>query len=147
MKVIFMKYLSGILLFITLAFVATNVMASKEGILIWSIFSVESRGIDTSGPIKVFGNQTQDGIVNFEINAFHRKIAFNPSQIAQLHGFIVNGMRLSYEQGYKEAGGNTLYITISKGFTSGGEIKKIIKITEQGNISIGATIQTENKSQ
>lgn len=134
-----MRHLVGIVIAAIMIFTATSALAVKEGILIWSNFSIESLGLDTSGPVKFSGTQSSDGITSLRINVFRREIVLNPSQISQLRGFSVNSIGLSYSRGYTKLGGRTLYITISKSSTSGSEVTKTIEFNEQGDLVVEKT--------
>lgn len=50
---------------------------------------------------------------------------------------MLNGIQLSYEVGYKELGGRTLYIVFSQGFTSGAVVKRFVTVTESGSVKVG----------
>jgi hypothetical protein len=111
--------------------------ASQEGILVWSAFSIESLGIGSSGPVSISGKQDQTGPTAVTVKAFGRTYVFGKDELQKLKGVMMNGMQLSYESGYKELGGRTLYIQLFRGFTSGAQLRKTIEITERGDIVVG----------
>ena len=113
-----------------------TLFSSKEGIMAWSDFSISSRGIGESGPVSVSGTQTPEGIASLRVRAFGREVAAEPSQIMELRGFLANGMLLSYEAGYKELGGRTVYLIFFKGFTSGVQSAMRVEINERGVLKI-----------
>src|SRR4051812_14950202 len=108
----------SVILFMLLAS-CLPVGASKEGILILRKFRVESAGLGESGRVVVSGTQGNDGPESVRIDAFGRSYSLTPAHIRELRGLTANGIQLSYERGYPELGGRTVYILFSKGFTSG----------------------------
>ena len=92
--------------------------ASKEGVLTWSSFSIDSPGIGSSGPVSISGKQDSTGATRITIKAFGRTYELGKAHLEKLKAMLINGMQLSYEEGYKELGGRTLYIQVSRGFTS-----------------------------
>lgn len=134
MFAIFRKSLGWVVFFVAYSIISVA-HASKEGILAFSSFSMESRGIGLSGPIRVTGTQVDDRIVSFQVAAFGRQVVLNAPQLYQLREFPVNGMQLSYEDGWGEDN-RVLYITISKGFSDGIEEKKLIQIDSRGSVNI-----------
>ena len=110
--------------------------ASQEGMLAWSEFAISSPGIGESGPVKISGMQTSEGIASLKISAFRREHVASVSQLQELQGFSANGLLLSYEKGYRELGGRTLYLGFVKGFTSGVQTKKVITFNEVGEIKL-----------
>lgn len=121
---------------LVLAFGATTVCASKEGILRMATFELSSEGIGDSGPVVVSGIQGDNGIQELAIRAFGKQFKLNGQQLIQVQGISINGLQLSYETGYKELGGRTIYIVLSKGFTSGIIGRRFVVITESGTIRI-----------
>jgi hypothetical protein len=108
-------------------------VASEEGALMWSSFTVRSGGIGTSGPVTVSGTQGGNGITAMEIDAFGRKVVLDDVHLQRLKGVTMNGMQLSYENGYEQLGGRTLYIQLSLGFTSGTPVRKVLVVHERGD--------------
>jgi len=77
---------------------------SKEGILVFSEFSISSQGIGSSGLIKVSGSQTSSGISQLKVSVFDREFVASDAIIKELQNFFANGILLSYEHGYKVTG-------------------------------------------
>ena len=61
-------------------------------------------------------------------------------QLAQVRGGLVNGLQISYEAGYAELGGRTVYVILSKGFTSGVQQSQTIIATEQGSVKVKSVV-------
>ena len=101
-----------------------------------SAFSMESPGIGDSGPISISGQKTPTGFLNLNIKAFGREFVLNERQLVRLEHVSVNGIQLSYEAGYKELGGRTLYIVFIKGFTSGARSTQTIELRESGDVKV-----------
>jgi hypothetical protein len=97
---------------------------------------VESLGIGDSGPVVLSGRQSPDGFASLKINAFGKTLALTEPQLKKLKGGHLNGLQLSYEHGYTELGGRTIYVRFSKGFTSGITEARLVTITEDGAIAI-----------
>lgn len=119
-----------------LACVAVPVSASKEGVLAWAEFVISSPGIGSSGPVKVYGTQTSAGVEQLHVEAFGRKFAASESLAKVLQGFVLNGMQLTYEAGYPETGGQTLYFTFLRGFTSGTAERRQLKLSERDGFQL-----------
>jgi hypothetical protein len=117
-------------------FVPTSLMASQEGVLPIGDLHVTSPGIGESGPVEVTATRGPNGFSSLAIQAFGRTTMLTEVQLAALQGQFVNGVQLSYEAGYKELGGRTVYIVPSKGFTSGIQETHRISINEQGSVAI-----------
>lgn len=120
----------------TFMFASPLAFSSKEGILSWSEFTISSQGIDSSGPVKVSGTQSSAGVLRFKVEAFGRVFVAPSNAIQELRGFSANGLSLSYEAGYKEVGGRTVYLIFSRGFTSGVVSTKTVAIYENGKFDI-----------
>ncbi|MHA6203493.1 hypothetical protein ACXU4B_03600 [Dyella soli] len=101
-----------------------------------SSFELTSDGIGESGPVTITGKQGDKGILALSIRAFGKRFELDAAQLAKVQGLPINGFQLSYEAGYKELGGRTLYIVFSKGFTSGTAGRKFVVITESGAIRV-----------
>jgi hypothetical protein len=93
---------------------------------------MSSLGLGASGPVKVSGKQGSAGIKNLKVEAFGRKFILARKEVKYLQGFFANGMFLSFEQGYKELGGRTIYLSFFRGFTSGIQITKRVAVNERG---------------
>jgi hypothetical protein len=115
---------------------SASVFASKEGILRMGSFELTSDGIGESGPVTISGRQGDKGISKLTISAFGKRFELDEAQLVQVQGLPVNGLQLSYEVGYKDLGGRTLYIGLSKAFTSGIVGQKFVVVTEDGAIKV-----------
>ena len=109
---------------------------SKEGILSLDAFDLSSQGIGASGALRVFGRQSHEGVTELGIDAFGRQFRLDARQLARLAGFAVNGLQLSFEQGYEALGGRTLYLVLSKGFTSGVVGQRFVLVNERGVVEV-----------
>ncbi len=112
---------------------STAASASQEGILTLDKLLVESAGIGESGAVKVIGSQTPSGVTALSIEG--RSMRLTP-QLMALDGGQYNSIQLSYEGGYKELGGRTIYIKLSKAFTSGQVASAFVVVTEDGKVSV-----------
>jgi hypothetical protein len=131
-----MKTKISILIVAILCSFANNLYASKEGILINSKIDIESIGIGESGPIIVSGTQGPGGINNIDVKAFNKIFKVNKDKLAKLKDFNYNGIQISYEHGYRDKQGKTIYIKLIKGFTDREAETHIITIMEQGTIEV-----------
>ena len=129
---------STLLVFIVALLFAPLALASKEGVLPLGTIHIESPGIGESGSVILSGFQTAQGVQDLTIEAFGKKFRLSPAQLQELQGGLFNGVQLSYESGYKELGGRTIYLLISKGFTSGTVVQKYVVVTESGTIKVGS---------
>jgi hypothetical protein len=116
---------------------ASLALASREGMLALGSFRVESPGIGNSGVVLVAGRQGAKGVESLRIEAFGKRFDLSPGQLQALRGGLLNGLQLSYEGGYKEIGGRTLYLVFSQGFTSGVVLKRLVTVTESGEVKVG----------
>jgi hypothetical protein len=117
--------------------IASSIHASEEGILPLSSFRIESNGVGESGKIVLEGKQNdQWQIIELKLTAFGHQYVVPPEKLRPLAGFGANGIWFSYEVGYKELGGRTIYVQFQKGFTSGTEHSALITITEDGNVEV-----------
>ena len=111
--------------------------ASQEGQLAWSAFTIESPGIGSSGSVTVSGRQGATGLTAMTIKAFDRQIALAKPQLDALKPLRMNGMQLSFEAGYKERGGRTLYVKMLSGFVAPGDrVEKVLVINERGDVEV-----------
>lgn len=124
---------------------ATHAFASKEGILPLSAFRLESDGIGDSGKVVVEGKGDKDGhIVSFKVTAFGSEHVIPKEKLVELAGLMTNGVRITYEAGYAEVGGRTVYVHLQMGFLSGTGGQRYIAVKENGTIEIGKLPIDEN---
>lgn len=129
-RLLFVIAVAGVLL------VPTSTWASREGILAIGEVRIASPGIGESGPIVVTATGDSKGFSALEVQAFGHAARLTEAQLAQLQGQLVNGVQLSYEAGYKESGGRTVYIVLSKGFTSGTQESQQVSVNEEGVVKV-----------
>jgi hypothetical protein len=126
---------------------ALSSYGSMEGILVLSSFHLESDGIGSSGKIAVEGRQNENAqMTSLKITAFGKDYVVPQEKLSPLAGLAPNGIQISYEQGYADLGGRTLYIQFHMGFTSSTVRKALITLTEDGKIEVGG-IQNEQPRQ
>jgi len=124
---------------------AYSAIASKEGILAFSSFRLASAGIGSSGEVVVEGRQDAEGqITALTINAFGKNYVVPKEQLTKLAELRSNGIRISYEHGYPELGGRTVYIQLQMGFTSSTRMEALISLSENGEIKVGNIQQNNN---
>jgi hypothetical protein len=114
----------------------SNVNASQEGALVLGSFKVESPGIGSSGPVIVSGTQGK-GITSLRVEAFGKQFDLTPDQLKSLQRVSANGLQLSYEGGYEELGGRTIYLIFTTGFTRQVIQRTFVIITESGSVKVG----------
>jgi hypothetical protein len=125
-----------LILILALAALPSGAIASKEGLLSLNAFALESPGIGQSGPVKVAGAQSDRGITLLRIEAFGKTFNIGPDQLRQLRGFNANGVQITYEGGYGDLGGRTIYVIFSRGFTSGVVLQRYVSVTETGSVTV-----------
>lgn len=121
------------------AILSVAAYASQEGAVPLSAVSVQSEGIGESGPISVEATQTFAGMQSFVMEAFGRKFELNQAQLKQL-GTWINAIQLSYAGGYDITGGRTLYIKLSRSYTSGQVHGNYVVVKESGAVEIRETL-------
>jgi hypothetical protein len=113
------------------------VFASQEGTLPWTAFTIQTSDQDnwTNG-VTITGTQSTTGVTSLKVTAFKRDFILTTAQIKQLRGFSANGLLVSFETGWKEFGGRTLYLTFQVGFGAGVQETLVIRLNEQGEVKI-----------
>ncbi len=125
-------------LIIVLLALVCGASASQEGALPLSVFRLESAGIGSSGKVVVEGKQNEKGeTINLKINAFGKEYVVPKDKLARLSGLHANGVQISYEAGYPNLGGRTIYIQFQVGFTSGPREQALVTLKEDGKIDVG----------
>ncbi|MBI2307898.1 MAG: hypothetical protein HYU78_11415 [Rhodocyclales bacterium] len=120
---------------------ASPALASQEGALSLNSFQFSSLGISESGPVNLSGEKNHEVFVSLSVSAFGRTINLSKEQLAKLRPAFINGVSLSYEAGYKNLGGRTLYVIFTKSFTSGTQESQIVSINEQGVVEVSNVSQ------
>lgn len=82
------------------------------------------------------GARTGEVVTSLCVQAFNQTKCLTKEQLAMLSGGIVNGVQISYEAGYQKLGGRTVYVLLSKGFTSERLDGKLVSITEAGQVAV-----------
>ncbi|MDK9712677.1 MAG: hypothetical protein OEL86_01000 [Sulfuritalea sp.] len=131
-----MRHLLRLLAALFCAYASPHLHASQEGALLVSEFAVSSPGIGSSGPVRVSGTQRSEGIVSLRVQAFGREYVLPAALVAELQGFHANGLLFSYESGYKETGGRTVYLGFVRGFTTGVQASKHVSVSESGEFKL-----------
>ena len=132
------KIMNRVLLITLLLAVASVSYASKEGVLVLSNFHLESTGIGSSGKVIVEGKQNEKSqIMSLKISAFGKDYIVPKEKLDGLAELQANGIRISYEAGYTELGGRTIYVQLQMGFTSHTRMQTLITVTEDGKIEVG----------
>lgn len=118
--------------------------ASKEGGL--SLYSVilNSPGTDKSGPVRVEMRRSDEGIEKLMVSAFGRNETA-PSQLLQSikEKRWLNGVQLSWEQGYELTGGRKVYVMLTEGGSWGVVVVAVIRFSEDGKFAIGTNLSRE----
>lgn len=114
----------------------TVARASQEGLLPLTTFQFQSAGNGGTGSVSVWGSVGDRGLSELNVSAFGKHFTLNSEQLKSLRGLDVNGCQLSFEHGYKEVGGRTLYVKLIKGFTSGVDRAATVVIKEDGSVEV-----------
>jgi len=126
-----------ILIIVIILFLTSDVFASQEGVLTLSEFTIQSKGIGESGPVIISGKQNdKNEFTELTIKAFGKVYKLSEEDLKKIPEKYYNGIQLSYEAGYKELGGKTLYIVLMSGFLSGIREKTLITITESDSVRV-----------
>lgn len=127
----------ALFLIISLMLFLPQAFASKEGVLRLDSITIKSEGIGESGPILITGKQNeQNKFTYLKIEAFGRTYEIAQEYLNKIPKFPYNGIQLSYEHGYKELGGKTIYIIFQMGFTSGTMRQVLLSLSENGEVKI-----------
>jgi hypothetical protein len=113
-----------------------ELLMSKEGVLPFGAFHVASAGIASSGPVSVVGECQDRTVTSLSVEAFGLRFELNDAQLNQLSDVCLNGIQLSYEAGYPNTGGRTVYVLLSKGFVSGVQQSMLVQVDESGQTSL-----------
>lgn len=122
--------------FLALIFSGTAARASQEGLLPLTTFQFQSAGSGDTGSVSVWGSVGDKGLTELNVSAFGKHFTLNAEQLKSLGGLAINGCQLSSEHGYKELGGRTLYIKLTKGFTSGISRAATVVVKEDGSVAV-----------
>jgi hypothetical protein len=126
-----------ILIAVIIILLTSCVFASQEGVLPLDTFTIKSEGIGESGPVVISGTMNNKNLfTGLTIKAFGKEFKISEENLKKIPEKPYNGIQLSYETGYKELGGKTVYIILQFGFTSGIKEKTLITVTEAGSVKI-----------
>ncbi len=128
--------MNKLLVILTILLLPLLAHASKEGVLPISTFTIESKGIGESGPIKITGQRNQDAITSLIIEAFGKQYQISEDNLRKIPTQPYNGIQISFEEGYKQLGGKTIYIIFQMGFTSGIRKQVQISLTENSTVKV-----------
>jgi hypothetical protein len=124
---------SAVLPFVVFVMMASGATGSQELYLPWSTFRIDLGTLGSVGVIEIYGVQAERGLSRVAVKAFGREFEFTPAQLKQLEGLTINGVEVTYEAGYPEVGGRTIYLLFSMG-----RVKQRVALSEHGGISVGA---------
>ena len=124
---------TSILILSILLLVSNPVRASQERAETFSSFSIEASAAS------VHGKQSQAGVEALRIDAFGRTFTLSKKQLRALDGLIVNGIQVSSDAGYPGMGGQSIYIRLSLGFTSGELAHKYVVVSEENGVQVRDT--------
>nr|BDD43614.1 hypothetical protein 8 [Gammaproteobacteria bacterium] len=110
--------------------------ASKEGMLPLTSFKIESVGLDSSGPVVIFGKSNNYKIIQLTVEAFGENFQVSQEIISELGEMYTNGISISFESGYKVAGGRAIYVTFSKSYVASEKQRITLIIQENGNLKV-----------
>jgi hypothetical protein len=118
--------------------------ASKEGGLSLYTVKLDSPGMDDSGPVHVEMKRSDKGIETLKVSAFG-KTETAPSALL---GSIkqkrwLNGVLLSWERGYPDMGGKTIYLSLTEGGTAGAVVVAVIGFSEHGKFEVFGNLSNE----
>ena len=103
----------------------------------WSSFTVTSTASEVVGPVTITGKQGSlgTGLVSFTVKVFGRKHQFSQAQLDKLKYVVINGMQVFYAPDEKP-GKRKLYIRLSSAFISDFRERRLITITDNGEVTI-----------
>lgn len=109
----------------------------SDAYLEWSSFVVTAEGRGTTGPVTISGKQAglPTGLVSLTVQAFGRKYRLDKEHLAKLKWVQFNGMQVFYAPSMK-VGERKLYIRLSCSFISDFLERRLITISERGEITI-----------
>jgi hypothetical protein len=128
--------MNKLIVILTILLLTSFALASKEGVLPISSFTIESKGIGESGPIKITGQKHQDEITLLIVEAFGKQYKISEDNLKKIPKTPYNGVQISFEEGYRQLGGKTIYIIFQMGFTSGVRKQIQISLTENNTVKV-----------
>jgi len=123
---------------------ARPAIASKEGGLSLHDVTLDSPGMDDSGPVHVEIRRSDDGIEKLVVSAFGKTEAASPQLLQSiLEKKWLNGVQLSWSKGSRLTGGKTVYVSLTEGGSWGVVIVAIIGFDEEGNFRVVENLSRE----
>ena len=113
-----------------------HALADMEGRMPLATLTLDSAGLDNSGPVRVEANQSDRGITKLSVSAFGKEQSLEPAQLAALSGRTFNSIGLSYSRGYASTGGRIVYVLLCRGFSTGIKVVTVVTVTEQGSVRV-----------
>jgi hypothetical protein len=110
--------------------------ADMEGRMPLATLTLDSAGLDTSGPVRVEANQSERGITQLSVSAFGKLQTLGPTQLAALSGRTFNSIGLSYSRGYSNTGGRSVYVLLCQAFSTGVKVVAVVSVTEHGGVRV-----------
>lgn len=121
---------------VALAAIPRHALADMEGRMPLTTFTLDSAGLDNSGPVRVEAKQSDRGITQLSVSAFGKQQSLRPAQIAALGGRTFNSIGLNYSRGYSNTGGRSVYVLLCQGFSTGVKVVAVVTVTEQGGVRV-----------
>ena len=118
--------------------------ASKEGGLSLYTVKLDSPGMHDSGPVHVEMKRSDEGIESLRVFAFGKTETAPSALLASIkQKRWLNGVQLSWERGYPEMGGKTIYLSLTEGGTAGVVVVAVIGFSEGGKFEIFENLSSE----
>ncbi len=105
-----------VVLALSMMSLTTTSFASKEVIVSANMLTFRSNGFGRTGPISIDVEASDSGSISMvKISAFGKTEKLNIQELQKIPKSNYNGIYVTYESGYKEVGGHTLYIVLTTG--------------------------------
>lgn len=120
---------------------ATPASASKEGGLSLYRVILDSPGTDESGPVHVEMQRTDKGIQKLMVSAFGRSETASSQLLQSIKRKAwINGVQLSWVEGFGFTGRGNLNIVLTEGGSWGAIVVAVIGFSEDGKFAIGTNL-------
>jgi hypothetical protein len=118
--------------------------ASKEGGLSLCGVTLDSPGMEGSGPVHVELKRSDEGIEKLLVTAFGRTETA-PAQLLQSvkEKQWLSGVTLSWERGYRSTGGKTVYVLLTEGASWRIVVVAAIAFSEDGKFRVFKNLSHE----
>ena len=118
--------------------------ASKEGGLSLYRVILDSPGTDKSGRVHVEMQGSDEGIGKLMVSAFGRKETASSQLLQSIkEKRWLNGVQLSWEQGYELTGGKKVYVMLTDGGSWGVVVAAVIRFSEDGKFKVFDNLSRE----